>query len=45
MPTTQQESLFINGEFTTHSGNYIPVYDPSTEQAIRVEAVGFSPLH
>ncbi len=35
MPTTTQQSNFINGEFTTtHSGNYIPVYDPSTEEVI-----------
>ena len=35
MPTTQQQSLFINGEFTKNtSTNYIPVYDPSTEEVI-----------
>ncbi len=38
MPTTnaaQQHSLFINGEFTkSTSGQWIPVYDPSTEEVI-----------
>jgi betaine-aldehyde dehydrogenase len=34
MPTTQ-ESLFINGDFTNNtSGNFISVYDPSTEEVI-----------
>ncbi len=33
--TTQQHSNFINGEFTKNtSGNWIPVYDPSTEEVI-----------
>jgi betaine-aldehyde dehydrogenase len=32
---TLREELFINGEFTQPtSGNYIPVYDPSTEEVI-----------
>jgi betaine-aldehyde dehydrogenase len=31
----QQESQFINGEFTSNTtGNWIPVYDPSTEEVI-----------
>jgi betaine-aldehyde dehydrogenase len=36
MPTTtQQHSLYINGEFTKPtSGQWIPVYDPSTEEVI-----------
>ena len=32
---TLREEMYINGEFTEHTtGNWIPVYDPSTEEIL-----------